>query len=559
MLLEHLQESGFLIVGRSNRNHRFDRVVAIGTAAQTDNPKSHEAFDPIAHSSTLYVCDSHDVDKINVDGIANTLVLVSADGELKTTQAVGESASACPYAAFIRAPEKDVGVESLRGMILDFLLSLKELTADLERASRANGSFQKLVDIGEEFFGCFMNVTDPNYVLLAHTTHIEPEDEINASLVKLGYHTESHLRLQRSTGYLLESVAEQTGVCVHPPEGVFPYSLITSVMHVDGQYAGHVLMACEAEEITAGTVDLFALFSSYCERLTRRKTDVLPMQNSASQALLLRLIAEKTIDGIFLREQAEQLGIPMSGTFALAQFDYDPALRSQLAYFATAIDKQIEASHVVFLLGDSIAILLFGDTEAILWNALVKTRETHPKGIRPQTYVSDAFYKLSGAYCGYRQVASIKKYEQDIRLCLALTGNEERAGMLCFRDAFCFYWEDSGADEEIRHFSLSHLLVSSIAQNDEKRRTDDLALLFTFLANERKATLVGSICHLHRNGVLYRIGKMANEYGFDPNDYLTRQYLQVSIRIKLAASQEFSQLLESARALYAGDAQPTQT
>ena len=44
---------------------------------------------------------------------------------------------------------------------------------------------------------------------------------------------------------------------------------------------------------------------------------------------------------------------------------------------------------------------------------------------------------------------------------------------------------------------------------------------------------------------------MAHEYGFDLDDYLTRQYLQVSIRIKLAASAEFSSLLENARILYA--------
>ena len=552
MLFEHLETLGFRIVSKPARNARFDRVATTDRTDETGACRPHDAVDPtLSRFPALRVCDARTA--LNLGGKAPACVLALAFEDLGDEElgAIAEEAAAHSCTAVVAAPRGNATVESLRGSILAFLLSIRELTSRLERASSTAGSFQKLLDIGEEFFGCFMNVTDANYVLLARSTHINPQDEINTSLVKLGYHAEAHLRLQRSTGYLLENIAEQTGVQVHPPAGPFPYTLITSVMRVDGQYAGHVLMACDEADVTPGTVDSFSLFASYCERLARKKTAALPMQNPPAQALLLRLVAEKNVDGIFLREQAEQLKIPTTDIFALALFDYEPALRSQLAYFAAALDKQVETPHVAFSIGSSIAILLYGDTEDALWNAITRARETHSSGVRPQAYVSDAFYRLSGIYCGYRQIAAIRKYERDIRLCLALTDSEGRADALCFRDAFCFYWEDTLADEEIRHFSLAHLLVSSIARNDEKRGTDDLALLFTFLANERKATLVGSKCHLHRNGVLYRISKMAHEYGFDLDDYLTRQYLQVSIRIKLAASAEFSSLLENARILYA--------
>ena len=556
MLLEYLETTGFCIVKKPVANARFNHVVPIRQPIDSLSDDSQWAFDSAASDSLgLRICDAQEMHRVGQEGPSCTLVLIDAQGENENIPLLASSRAV--RTAIVKAPAAYEGIASLHNLVLEFLLSIRELTERLAHASSESGSFQKLIDVGEDFFGCFMNITDTNYVLLAHTRHIEPRDEINASLVKLGYHIEAHLNRRRSTGYLLENIAKQTGVQIHPPESPFPYALITSVMHVDGQYAGHVLMACEEEDITPGTVDAFTLFSSFCERLARRKPSVLPLQNSPSQTLLLRLIAEKDIDSIFLREQAEQLGISASGIFTLALFDYQSTLQSQLSYFATAIDQQIDTPHIAFLLGDSIALLLYGDTEPALWNALIHAKDEHPGSIHPQAYVSDAFYKLSGIYYAYRQIAAIRKYERDIRLCLALTEGEERGDMLSFRDAFCFYWEDTLADEEIRHFSLSHVLVSSIAQNDRERGTDDLALLFTFLANERKATLVGSKCHLHRNGVLYRIEKMAHEYGLDLNDYLTRQYLQVSIRIKLAASQEFSQLMENTLGLYAENLKPS--
>ena len=71
-----------------------------------------------------------------------------------------------------------------------------------------------------------------------------------------------------------------------------------------------------------------------------------------------------------------------------------------------------------------------------------------------------------------------------------------------------------------------------------------MALLFVYLANERKATKVGQMCGLHRNGVLYRIEKMEKRYGLDLNDPLTRDYLRASTNAKLVSSCDFKNVFE---------------
>lgn len=547
MLLEFLDTIGYTVVSHPAQNAKFDRTIEATPYYEMIEPQcvAPEALGP--KSTILYLCDSHSIKHAKALCLSPALLLLKkSETDIQPyVESMPESMKG--RLAIVRAPHENHTIESLHNHVLHHLLSVHELTEDLVLASGSHGTYQKLIDIGEDHFGCFMNVTDANYVLLAHTLHIAPRDEINASLVAEGYHAEMYLNRQRSTGYLLESIADQKGVRVYPPEPPFPYDLITAVMHVGHQYVGQVLMACDEAEITPGTVDTFALFASYCERLARRQSDMLPMRDSPTQALLLHLIAKGDIDGIFLREQAEQLNMPVSGTFVLAFLEYGPTFRDQLNYFATNIDRSIEVPHIVFPLEGSIGVLLYGKSEAALWDALIHTRQAHPGDVMPRIYVSDAFYKLSGVHYGFRQIESIKKYERDIRLCLSTTGNDGRTDILSFRDAFCFYWDDTLADEKIRHFSLSHLIVNVMTRKGNKKTAEDLVLLFTYLANERKATLVGAMCHLHRNGVLYRIEKLEEEYGFDLNDYLTRQYVQVSIRIKLATSQEFSQLFEDAR------------
>ncbi len=542
LLIEHLESVGFEIQQKTKQNLWFDRVVV------DLNVPSYSVAGPKYNDVTnghvpriLHICNASDIKIPKEEKLYCMLVLNNLNTDPSIESINEKLEPACTIICKTHNEFKDIA--SLHSIVLDFFLSMKEFTERLSIAIGPQGSFQKIVDIGEEFFNCFINITDANHMLLAYTQHIKPKDKINESLIKLGYHTEANLHLQRQNGYLPDNIAKQEGIQVYTPGDPFPYSLVTSVMHIDGQYVGYIVMATSQEEITDGTIDAFTIFSSYCEQYAQHQIDILPSQNSSTQAFLLRLIAEKNIDQSFLREQAEGLEIPIMSTFVLAQFEFEPTFRNQLSFVARNINEQIDAPHITLLFGDSIVLLLFDKSELELWNILALIERKNKKNIHPNIYVSDAFYKLSGSYYAFCQIAAIKKYEKAIRIYLS-TKDSPVSNIFPFRYAFCFYWEDIYADLDIKHFSLSHLLINKIARNDEERKSNDLSLLFSYLASDRKATAVGQKFHLHRNGVLYRIKKMENEYGFNLDDCLTREYLQTSIRIKLASSQDFINLIE---------------
>ena len=195
-----------------------------------------------------------------------------------------------------------------------------------------------------------------------------------------------------------------------------------------------------------------------------------------------------------------------------------------------------------------------------LWDALVSAGKVEYGLTQATLLVSDPFYRLSGLFYASQEVDILARYEGEIMLSLRAAGSEGvrtfsngRTRILSFRDAFSFYWQSSREDEGLISFVLSHLLVTSIADADKtipasrtSEKMESLALLLVFLSNERKATCVGRMCGLHRNGVLYRIQKMEKDFGISLEDALTREYLLASIRAKLASSRDFCERFDCA-------------
>ncbi|WP_165252651.1 hypothetical protein [Adlercreutzia sp. ZJ304] len=80
-------------------------------------------------------------------------------------------------AAFVKSVNRaGASFNTLVVDISNYLFSIGEFISSMSEVVRAAGSFQELVDIAENFFGYFANVTDANNVLIAHTKNIAPND-----------------------------------------------------------------------------------------------------------------------------------------------------------------------------------------------------------------------------------------------------------------------------------------------------------------------------------------------------------------------------------------------
>ena len=577
MLFDYLSEHGFDVVQRPLRAIRFSDAVSLdelaAMVAKEEGEEDRQA-DASSVSQACLVVFEGEASGFCREGVLDALSKASDMG-LPVLGTVSES---YPSSFFEEASESSrfsFGLVSpdwaegeiaphrvnLLYLVIRFLLDTRSLVDRLSTAAGERGSFQSLVDVAESRFGCFANITDAHYRLLACTKHHQPDDEINQSLIDLGYHCEEHLRRQNTMGYLLKSVASQHDAKVWPPDDTFPYFLLTGVMHVSGQYAGHVLVAHPSRP-TQGEFDEFRIFLAYCERFARRSLGCISLRESPRQALVSQLASTREVDGAFARERAELLGLPVTGVFALARLACNDAFGGQVGHIAEDLDSRLSIEHVTFVREGQANVLLCAASVEKLWGALVSAGKVEYGLTQATLLISDPFYRLSGLFYASREVDVVAHYEGEIMLSLRAaepegdgvrTFSNGRTRILSFRDAFSFYWQSSRDDEGLLSFVLSHLLVTSIADDDKRmaalessEKMESLALLLVFLSNERKATRVGKMCGLHRNGVLYRIQKIEKDFGIDLGDAMTREYLLASIRAKLASSCDFRERFDCA-------------
>jgi DNA-binding PucR family transcriptional regulator len=80
-------------------------------------------------------------------------------------------------------------------------------------------------------------------------------------------------------------------------------------------------------------------------------------------------------------------------------------------------------------------------------------------------------------------------------------------------------------------YSAAYRALDKLSENDSKRGTNNFELLYAYLINERKASETAQIMHMHRNNVIYRIGKICEMTGLDLSDPDVRLRLMLCYEI----------------------------
>lgn len=425
---------------------------------------------------------------------------------------------------------------SLYNTILYFERSIITFSGCLDSLVAAGGSCQDLIDVAERFFGCFISFVDSTHTLVAYTKGIKPYDEISRSLIQLGYHAEKFLSQERQVGYLSEKIQKQRGGLIFPPDNNFPCSLVTFPIYIAKQYAGYILMECEESQVTDGTLDTFAILANRITRLIKESDESKYWLNNASNNLLLKLFSDNDTKRRFLIEEAERLNIPTMSNFALVEFVLTRALRNQMRRIAVEVDSKFSFPHEVIIYNQRLYMMIHANELDELWSYMLQIKRAKMHNAISRLFLSDVFTWLGDAYFACQQLSIIEDHEHNIDICRSLSGFEGESNVVNFRDAFCFFLDGNNDSDNMLDFCRKHMLINAIYKDDIENGTNNLPVLFTFLANERRATNTGERIHMHRNGVLYRIERIERMYQISLDDYLTRQYLETSIRMLIASN-----------------------
>jgi len=64
--------------------------------------------------------------------------------------------------------------------------------------------------------------------------------------------------------------------------------------------------------------------------------------------------------------------------------------------------------------------------------------------------------------------------------------------------------------------------LEKLIDYDKQHGSNNVELLYNYLSNDRKATETAALMHMHRNNVIYRVGRICEIIGMDLDDSRSR-------------------------------------
>lgn len=292
---------------------------------------------------------------------------------------------------------------------------------------------------------------------------------------------------------------------------------------------GLLLVALFEAPPTAGQRDLLQMLAVLLEGRPDLQMKKLKSTQITSYALFDSLVNGRYVGNRQLEDYAQRLGVPLDAEYRL--YGFFPKENVQLSFISDlslALRKVNKGKNIVVMYEDRLYLLLYSKGfDDSLSNKVVENQLTPfvPEGC--------GFFAVSQVYDGvtnlkyaFQQVDLVSRQTLQIDLATWFTMSDGESRRICytFEEALRYLLVDSALmSPELRDFSFSHTILDKIIKEDAQNGCDDARMLALYIHHERKATVVAEKLHVHRNTVLYRVGKIADRFGLDFNESWTRE------------------------------------
>lgn len=292
-----------------------------------------------------------------------------------------------------------------------------------------------------------------------------------------------------------------------------------------------LLIALFEKEPTAGQHDLFGKLVLALENRPELQTGRFNPVRYSFFSLFDDLINGRYVSRGQLDDYATNIRIPLDAEFRLICFEpHKQGQRRNLSELAQELRCANNAKNASVVYDDRLYLLFYSKgLDSSLSNKAIESQlEPYCSSDDGFLAVSQVFDEITNLRYAYQQVKLVAKYKRNIDLSCWFTVSGNGRHRLCytFEEALRFLIVDSDdMGPALRDFSFSHTILDKIIAENAANGGDDARILATYIHYERKATVVAEKLHMHRNTVLYRIGKIEDRFGLDFNESWTRDRL----------------------------------
>lgn len=393
----------------------------------------------------------------------------------------------------------------------------------MEQSVSASKGLQDLMILSEPILRNHIDIQDSTFKLLYYTKGIDTTDVITNKLIRNGYHPPETIELFRKLRRLEEYKRQE--LIVSRDYATSEYDVVKKMFHTGGSVSLMVVMVCCGRPATAGVVELFRIFLHYIQIYVDRDNTVYEGGNAA-KSLALDLIMKNVATQEEARNRAAYANFPFEGNFRLIVVSFPdeeniPLSRLVLS-FAEAFPRAI-----VFSQNRNVLILDVERGEAAQVKAVLD------KALASMEFhcgISNHFTCLWDISIAYEQ--AFIAVELAKRLKKSTVASESQRFVCEFRDFWIYHLLATGikAAPVVYKNSFLFIAVDALRKYDAAHNTDTVNLLRVYLENERKATAVSALLHMHRNTVLYHISKIESILGESLDDPEIRLKLQLAFK-----------------------------
>ncbi|SHI03765.1 PucR C-terminal helix-turn-helix domain-containing protein [Sporobacter termitidis DSM 10068] len=428
----------------------------------------------------------------------------------------------------------------LLNLVQQRFLRLSEWETNMQLAIIDNCSYQRLLDLCEPILCNFVSVLDSTYKLLAHTTHQKSDDPINVSLLEKGYHTEETIRKFQSQRRL-KLYAEEHGLIFGHAGEISIYDTVCKWCHYGGENLLQTVMVCSNTPLSDELTELFDVLMKYIDICFQREQRQLLTPSKIYSSLMHDIIYENLSNPYRIADQAKRSGIPYISNFDFYKIVFEDIAIVPIGRFIQELSSYLPFSKIISQ-DFEICVLNIYDSPKI-------TEYSH-KNIEKIMPLLEKYKGICGVSESFSCLAELKMFAHqatcafNIGIKLYNLGNhwslvenifesvmqKLESRVFYYNDIYVFHILQCSEIGSADLFTNSPYTKSlkTLMEYDKEHDGNLIEILYCYLLCERRPTAVGNILHMHRNTVLYHIGRIIEIIGTDLDDYWVRLKLMLA-------------------------------
>lgn len=429
------------------------------------------------------------------------------------------------YIGNLLALPEDSDLFTVANHLLEGFRKLNDWENDLNTALLSGMGLETMADIaGRVFDGNPLLICSSSYNILGCSRKEAPENEKVDAVLKRGYFVKEESDALSSMGYQAHREKYRSGVMVNLPTYMgCPFFLITFPAHL--KPAAFIAVYFVASSPSEGQLDLFRIFAHYVRKYCESMQKGTVSNPSLLELFMDDLLMHTHEEELYLTDRARQLNLPTDETYRLGLVQWDEYSRDQAEYVLWRLRSVfVMPAFLVMRYHEAILLILRGD--ASLSFLFENIRDTADAALD--------FLSIGGGRFGFStEVSSLMKLDVAYKqACSAI-----RYGRMLAPDEMMYFYSRmyiyDMADAYREKFELEDMYVQklSLLNNAEEGRYNNLHLLRYYLLSERSISSTAQLLHLHRNSVIYRLGKIEKTLGVDLDDPDVRLRLLISLKI----------------------------